>query len=83
MMKYLPRVHEHEWELGSDVSSDGSEEELNPYRVWDDQPKQVLVVLVRQKSWGGQEGVIPLKLTLQSHLSCKKELDLAFDKVKP
>ena len=47
MMKYLPRVHEHEWELGSDVSSDGSEEELNPYRVWDDQPEQVLVVLVR------------------------------------
>ena len=40
-------MHEHEWELGGDITSNGAQEELDPHRVGDDQPEQVLVSLIR------------------------------------
>ena len=61
-------MHEHEGELRCDLSPDGAQEELDPYRVGDHQPEDVLVSLVRQQGGGGEERVVTLQFTLESHL---------------
>ena len=69
-------MHEHEWELGGDISPDGAEEELDPHRVGNDQPEQVLVRFVGQQGRGGQERVVPLQFSLQRHLNGAQLTDL-------
>ena len=61
-------MHEDEWQLSRDLSPDGAEEELDPHRVGDHQPEQVLVRLISQQGRGGEERVISLQFPLQRHL---------------
>ena len=72
-------MHEHKWELGGDISPDGAQEELDPHRVGDDQPEQVLVRLVGQQGRGGQERVVPLQFSLQRHLNGAQLTEMVLD----
>ena len=57
-------MHEHEGELRGDLAPDGAQEELDPHRVGDNQPENVLVSLVRQQGGGGEESVVTLQFPL-------------------
>ena len=65
---YIPGMHEHEGKLRRDLAPDSAQEELDPHRVGDHQPEDVLVRLVCQQGGGGEERVITLQFPLESHL---------------
>lgn len=62
-------MHEDKRKLCRDVAPDSSEQQLDPDRVGDHEPEQVLVILIRQQGGARQARVVTLQLPVQSNLA--------------
>ena len=62
-------MHEDERKLCRDVAPDSSEQQLDPDRVGDYEPEQILVILIRQQGGARQARVVTLQLPVQSNLA--------------
>ena len=62
-------MHEDERKLCRDVAPDSPEQQLDPDRVGDHEPEQILVILIRQQRGARQARVVTLQLPVQSNLA--------------
>ena len=62
-------MHEDERKLCRDVAPDSPEQQLDPDRVGDHEPEQILVILIRQQRGARQARVVTLQLPVQSNLT--------------